>query len=541
MGQSAVIACSDIDELQPTTPGSDLPATQGSILTVQEEVSPPVVSKSVSKPKKGADGTDFQRRRVQSTKTGSVREAAVTVLNEKNPFRIEENKALYEAFERRTNRTKSWVESNQREKLPKKKPDQNPFDRMRNKILHQAYERRTKRVENIVAVYTGSANETNPFRTIEESSPPVKKTNRGKQGGARRPIVEVNSDQEDDTNPFSVARNPNSPNSRSFSNIRNPNNPRSQNNVRNTIEPSLRSESEDSLEFLRKEPPEEAANNGESSRFDSMLQSSKNEVKDSPVSSEKASRFDNLLQVAPDGNPVSLKSNITEPSSYGDSLFKKRGNDIFGKEIFDTRKKSRDVMDIFGAEEDTTGGEDFFKVDTQEKADDQNGILCTGKSRNLINPTRKSRSVFEDAANGNDGASSRCTNPFDLYDAKESSTKAFLDPDKMFDSENGNVHIDVEKTSTKMSNGEGHSNNSRRSANNNFGASTLFGDKKIKKASKSGGHFTDESNSNFKNSRDMDSESDELLFVKKEAKQTALSHNDGDSEKDVANWLFNDY
>merc|ERR1719193_510558 len=190
---------------------------------------------------------------------------------------------------RRTNRTKSWVEQNRMEKIPEKKPEQNPFDRMTNKILHQAYERRTKRVETLVAGYSGTASPSNPFRTTEESSPPVNKKNRFQQGGAGRPMVEVNSD--DETNPFTVVRNPNSPNSHSFQNIKNPNNPRSQNAMRNISDPNLRSESEDSIEFLLREQSEEAAKNEESNRFDSLLQSSKNEVKDSPVSNGKASRL----------------------------------------------------------------------------------------------------------------------------------------------------------------------------------------------------------------------------------------------------------
>jgi len=498
MGQSAVIACSDIDELQPTNPGSDLPANQGSILSVQEEVSKPLGSKSLNNSKKGPN---IQRRRVQSTKPSSIRESAVTVLNEKNPFRIEENKALYDAFERRTNRTKSWVEKNQSEKVPKKKPEQNPFDRMTNKILHQAYERRTKRVENLVAGYTGTASPSNPFRTTEESSPPVNMKNRVQQGGARKPTVEVNSD--DDTNPFAVARNPNSPNSQSFRSIQNPNNPRSQKDVRNISDPNLRSESEDSIEFLLREQSGEAANNEDSNRFDSLLQSSKNEVKDSPVSSGKASR---------------LKSNKAETSSWG--------NEIFGNDIFDTKKKSSDVMDIFGTE-DNKGGDDFFKVDNQEKADDQNGIFSTTKARNYANPTRKSRSIFEDAAKDNDRASTRSNNPFDLYEAKESSNKVFLDPETLFDSktDKGNVEIDVEKTSTKISNGLGQNNS---------------GSRKRQNASKKGGHFTEKGN-DFTTSIDMDSDTDELLFVKKEVKHTALSQNDGDADKDVADWLFNDY
>jgi len=492
MGQSAVIACSDIDELQQTTPGSDLPANKGSILQAQEEVAKPVVSKSLRKPNKG---TNIQRRRVQSTKTSSMRECAVTVLNEKNPFRIDENKALYDAFERRTNRTKSWVEKNQSEKVPLKKPEQNPFDRMTNKILHQAYERRTKRVENLVTGYTGTASPSNPFRTTEESSASLNKKNRVQQGGARGPRVEVNSD--DEINPFTVARNPNSPNSHSFRNIKNPNNPRSQNAVRNISDPNLRSDSEDSIEFLLREQSEEAAKNEESNRFDSLLQSSKNEVKDSPVSRGKASR---------------LKSN--------------GGNEIFGNDIFDTKKKSIDAMDIFGAE-DNNGGEDFFKADNQEKADDQNGIFGNTKSRNYASPTRKSRSIFEDAAKDNDRASNRSNNPFDLYETKESSTKVFLDPDTLFDSkiEKGNVEIDVEKTSTQINKGVGQNNN---------------GSRKRQSASKKGGHFK-EKGSDFTTSIDMDSESDELFFVKKEVKQTELRHNDGNSDKDVADWLFNDY
>jgi len=495
MGQSAVIACSDIDELQQKTPGSDLPANQGSILSAHEEVSTPVVSKSSRKPMKGQN---IQRRRVQSTKTSSLRESAVTVLNEKNPFRIEENKALYDAFERRTNRTKSWVEKNQSEKVPAKKPEENPFDRMTNKILHQAYERRTKRVETLVAGYSGTASPSNPFRTTEESSPPVNKKNRVQHGGARRPMIEVNSD--DETNPFTVARNPNSPNSRSFRNIQNPNNPRSHTAVGNISDPNLRSESEDSIEFLLRKQPEEAANNEESNGFDSLLQSSKNEVKDSPVSGGRA------------------KNNKTEHSSWG--------NEIFGNDIFDTKKKSNDVMDIFGAE-DNTGGEDFFKVDNQEKAEDQNGIFGNTKARNYTSQTRKSRSIFEDAAKDNGRASNRGNNPFDLYEAKESSTKVFLDPDTMFDSKNekGNVEIDVEKTSTQISKDIGQNNRASRKKQN---------------ATKKGGHFT-EKGSDFTASIDMDSDSDELFFVKKEVKQTALSHKDGDSNKDVADWLFNDY
>merc|ERR1712087_1005578 len=190
------------------------------------------------------------------------------------------------------------------------------------------------------------------------------------------------------------------------------------------------------------------------------------------------------------------------------------GNEIFGNDIFDTKKKSNDVMDI-------------FKVDNQEKADDQNGIFGDTKARNYTSQTRKSRSIFEDAAKDNGRASNRSSNPFDLYEAKESSTKVFLNPDTLFDSktEKGNVEVEEEKTSTQISKGIGQNNR---------------GSRKRQNATRKGGHFTEKGN-DFATSIDMDSDSDELFFVKKEVKQTALSHKDGDSNKDVADWLFNDY